>query len=258
MAHDVELLLEGLASADPRVRDGSAYEQLAGGIAEGRFESDLELIRATAVARLSSEEIQARTFAPLILTWLVQAGDRDRGAFDAVATWYPAETDTRAFDPRLGWLHGVAHGADYLGACAATEIATGPEVLDLLARRVVAPTDAWRDQEDARVAAAAAQALSHCDAGSCAAWLTILHEALSEFEETASSGDGGGRPPGWLHNVSSTCSVLYVALAEQPRDGDVALDIPHGDVVRRGLAEVLARMTPWLLSSRAVSTPSTA
>lgn len=252
MAHDLDLLLDGLASADPGVRDGWAYERLADGIAEGRFEGDVELIRSTAVARLESEEIQARAFAPLILTWLVHAGDRHRGAFDAVAAWYPTEIDTRGYDASLGWLHAVAHGADYLGACAATKIATGPEVLELLARRVVAPGDAWRDQEDARVAVAAAQALSDGDPVGCSTWLTILNDALSGYEKSVSSDDGGGRPPGWLHNVSSTCSILYVALAEQPRNGEVDLSVPHDDVVLRGLADVLARMTPWLLAPRSV------
>lgn len=252
MAQDVNLLLDGLASADPGIRDGWAYEQLASGIAERQLDNDVEHIRATAVARLGAEEIQARAFAPLILAWLVEAGDRDRSAFEAVAAWYPEETDTRGYDARLGWLHAVAHGADYLGTCAATNIATGSEVLELLARRVVAPGDAWRDQEDARVAVAATQALSHGDPVGFSTWQTILHEALTEYETSLSSEDGGGRPPGWLHNVSSTCSILYVALAEQPRNGDEDLNVPQADVVRRGLAEVLARMTPWLLAPRPV------
>lgn len=202
------------------------------------------------MARLGSDEIQARAFAPLMLAWLVDAGNRHRGAFDAVAAWYPVETDTRGYDARLGWLHAVAHGADYLGACAATEIATGPEVLELLARRVVAPGDAWRDQEDARVAQGAVQALSRCGPEGPSLWFTILNEALDACEQSMSPDEGGGRPPGWLHNVSSTCSILYVTLAEQPRDGEEDLNVPHGDVVRRGLAAVLARMTPWLLAPR--------
>jgi hypothetical protein len=34
----------------------------------------------------------------------------------AFADWYPAETDLRGYNPELGWLHAVAHGADLLGA----------------------------------------------------------------------------------------------------------------------------------------------
>lgn len=85
----------------------------------------------------ASAEVQARTFAPLMLTWVVDAGDRE--AFEAVARWYPAESDTRGYDDDFGWLHAVAHGADYLGECARTGIATGREVLDLLAARLIGP-----------------------------------------------------------------------------------------------------------------------
>ena len=34
----------------------------------------------------------------------------------AFTSWYPAETDLRGYDQKLGWLHAVAHGADLLGA----------------------------------------------------------------------------------------------------------------------------------------------
>lgn len=136
-------------------------------------------------------------------------------------------------------MHAVAHGADYLGACAATGIATGPEVLELLARRVVAPGDAWRDQEEARVALAATQALGNCDPEGFSTWLTVLNEALTEFEESGAPDDGGARPPGWLHNVSSTCSILYVTLAGgrslsfSVRSAGVSYVGSMGDVARK-------------------------
>ncbi|HEY6934615.1 MAG TPA: DUF2785 domain-containing protein [Marmoricola sp.] len=248
MSHDLKVLLDGLASEDPAVRDGWAYEELAEGIADGRFSSDLERIRATAVTRLRSTEIQARAFAPLILTWLVDAGDRDRDAFDAVTSWYLAETDTRGYDSHLGWLHAVAHGADYLGTCVVSGIATGPEVLEILARRIVTPGEAWRDQEDARVALAAAHALSLCDQAQSTAWLALLDAALQTFEQSAAQREVGDRPPAWLHNLFSACATLYVVLAEQPRSGEENLDVPHADVVRAGLAQVIARMAPWLFA----------
>lgn len=258
MSDRLAVLLEGLGSEDPSVRDGWAYEELATGIRDGRFSADHDVIRTTAVARLDADEVQARTFAPLVLAWLVGAGDRDRAAFEAVARWYPAERDTRGYDDRLGWLHGVAHGADYLGACAATGIASGAEVLEVLARRTVAPGSAWRDQEDARVAAAAARALTRCDEAGATAWLEVLDGALGAFEVAAAAGEVAGRPPAWLHNVSALCSTLYVALAEQPRDGAEDLDVPHADLVRARLAEVLARMTPWLIAVRSRPGPAPA
>lgn len=60
MAHGLDVLLDGLASEDQGVRDGWAYEELARGIAEQRFAGDVELIRATAVARLESWRARSR------------------------------------------------------------------------------------------------------------------------------------------------------------------------------------------------------
>lgn len=155
MLHGLQQLLDGLASPDPAVRDGWAYSELAEGIEGGRFEQDRLQIRTAALEHLGSAQVKARTFAPLILAWLIDAGDRNRGAFEAVARWYPAEVDTRGYDDRLGWLHAVAHGADYLGDCAQAHIATRPQILSLLAARLLGPGPAWHDQEGARVAHAA-------------------------------------------------------------------------------------------------------
>lgn len=91
VVHDLRQLLDGLASSDPAVRDGWAYAELAEGIESGRFDGQWPTIRAAARDHLTSDAVQARTFAPLILAWLVDAGDRDRDAFTAVAAWYPAE-----------------------------------------------------------------------------------------------------------------------------------------------------------------------
>lgn len=250
MAHDLQRLVDGLASADPSVRDGWAYLELAEGIGSGRFAQDCPRIRAAAIAHLGSTEVQARTFAPLMLAWLVDAGDRDREAFEAVARWYPAESDTRGYDDRLGWLHAVAHGADYLGECARTGIATGREVLDLLAARLIGPGPAWRDQEDARVAHAAVAAMARCAEEDAAAWLGPVTAALDDFEETAGSEQAPARPPAWLHNTYATCGSLYVAISERPLEGgDPALIAPV-EAVRAALARVLSRMTPWLFISR--------
>lgn len=250
MSHDLQVLLDGLASADPVVRDGWAYSELAEGIEGGRFAGDWPRIRAAALAHLESADVQARTFAPLMLTWLVAAGDRDRDAFDAVARWYPAESDTRGYTDRLGWLHAVAHGADYLGECARAGIATGSQVLDLLAARLLGPGQAWHDQEDARVAHAAVVALGRCTANEASAWLGPVATALDAFEEAVDDEQATGRPPAWIHNTYSTCTSLYVALSEQPRDGEDNARIDHADATRAALARIVSRMTPWLVMPR--------
>lgn len=254
MTHDLGALLEGLASPDPAVRDGWAYAGLSDGIESGRFAADHDRIRASAIAHLRSDEIQARTFAPLVLQWLVLAGDRDRGAFDAVAAWYLAETDTRGYDDDLGWLHAVAHGADYLSAAVGAGVARGDEALELLARRTTLPGPVWRDQEDARVAHAAVRALSASHESGhdgVQAYADPLRAALAEFEAAVADGSATGRPPAWLANVYSTSATLYVAVAEDPLPGEGVDASPWREHLRAELASLLSRMTPWLLAPAA-------
>jgi hypothetical protein len=236
------------------VRDGWAYAELAEGIRSGRFAADRTVIRESALRSLRSDEIQARTFAPLVLHWLVLAGDRDRTAFDEVADWYVSEADTRGYDDDLGWLHAVAHGADYLAAAAGAGIAGGDEVLELLARRTALPGPVWRDQEDARVAAAVLQAL--CAAHESGhdgvqAFAAPLHEALAAFEAAVADGSATGRPPAWLANVYSTSATLYVAAAEDPLPGEGLDASPWREHLRAALVALLSGMTPWLLAPAA-------
>ncbi|MBC9958070.1 DUF2785 domain-containing protein [Yimella sp. cx-51] len=48
-----------------------------------------------------------------------------------------ARGDTRGYDDELGWLHAVAHGADFLGSSAKVGAATPSEVLQPIAYRLV-------------------------------------------------------------------------------------------------------------------------
>lgn len=70
-------------------------------------------------------EIQARTFAALILAALVRrdakadvlAAPTVLGWRDRFAQWWLAETDLRGFDDRLGWLHAVEGRGDWGWRC---------------------------------------------------------------------------------------------------------------------------------------------
>lgn len=234
-----------MASPDPQIRDGWAYAELSGGIRSGRFTNSFDVIRASAVNHLNSPDVQARSFAPLVLAWLVLAGDRDEAAFEQVRRWYLTEPDTRGYDPDLGWLHVVAHGADYLAECVKTGIASSSEVVETLARRTTFDGVAWRDQEDARVAAAVLAALAQ-DAGSASVWTEHLERALDAFE----AAERPARPPDWMHNVYTTCTALYVALSEQPMDGTETLTVDGAPAITHALAQLISRITPWLLLPR--------
>ncbi len=251
MSHELAELLEGMASPDPLVRDGWAYTELAEGIASGRFATDWDCVRDHAVNSLYSRAVQARTFAPLMLRWLTLAGDRDRVAFDAVAAWYLSEQDTRGYDDDLGWLHAVAHGADYLGTCASARVVHPARVLDLLAKRTTSPGGAWVDQENARVACAALQALAaaHVDGRDGVAALVVpITAALDSFEEATQQPDPRTHPPTWLSNLYSTLTTLYVAVSEHPLP-DSAVDIRGwAPRLRHEVASLTSRMTPWLFT----------
>jgi hypothetical protein len=113
-----------LASPAPQVRDDTAYPILAIWTARGVLDGHLSRLGDRMAGRLGDDEIQARTFAVMILAWVVLrdartgelAADRVPRWRDAFAAWWRVEADLRGWDARLGWLHAVAHGADALRA----------------------------------------------------------------------------------------------------------------------------------------------
>ncbi|MGW1396516.1 hypothetical protein ACWD6Q_33190 [Streptomyces nigra] len=64
----VDELAVALVSRDPGVRDDGAYAAAAHWIREGRLDAVLEGLGDSAAGRFSHREVQARTFAPLILS----------------------------------------------------------------------------------------------------------------------------------------------------------------------------------------------
>jgi len=159
-------LVDDLRSPDPLVRDTGAYASLAALQGDGSLDDHLVELGDRALGLLTDDDVQARSFGALLLA-LVADRDNVTGRATDVAVrhwvegltrWYVAEPDTRGHDPRLGWLHAVAHGADAVG-----ELAGSPRVghddlvglLDLLVRRATAPTPTyWVQNEDDRVAVA--------------------------------------------------------------------------------------------------------
>jgi hypothetical protein len=163
---EVARLVEDLRSADPTVRDTRAYGALASRLGEGRLDDVLVELGDRGAALLDDDEVQARSFGALLLAAVVDRDTRSgRAGADAVRRWlvavlgwYADEPDTRGWDPDLGWLHAVAHGADAVGELAASAHLGGAELsalLDLLVLRATgASTTPWLQDEDDRVALA--------------------------------------------------------------------------------------------------------
>lgn len=159
-------VVEDLRSPDPAVRDDGAFASLARMAGDGALDDHLVELGDRALGLLTDDAVQARTFGALLLAVVADRDAATGRASDeavrrwvaAVTAWYADEPDTRGWDPDLGWLHAVAHGADAVG-----ELAGSPRLgrddllglLDLLVRRATAPTPTyWQQNEDDRVAVA--------------------------------------------------------------------------------------------------------
>ncbi|GAA5026359.1 hypothetical protein GCM10023258_20030 [Terrabacter aeriphilus] len=242
-------LVDDLASPDPAVRDEHAYAALtrlvrAGAVGPG----DLPWLVSTMLERLGDERTEVRTFAPLVLAALVEAGDANgvdpaevaRDWVPAVARWYVGEADLRGHDPQLGWLHAVAHGADFFGACGSAGVGEAEPLLDALAQRLVAPTPfVWRDQEDDRLACALALVLARPGLGADAAtgWLGPVRALFAT--------GAPGAVPAEASNTMRTLRSLHVALGEQVLRSGEPVPVEHAALVRTEVAAVLAEVTPW-------------
>ncbi|GAA2743528.1 DUF2785 domain-containing protein [Kitasatospora cinereorecta] len=231
-----------LRSPDPVERDERAYPLLARWVPELDPAARLALGDELA-ERFADPEIQARTFAPLVLAKLVQAGAYRPQWLAAFARWYPAEQDLRGWDDTLGWLHAVAHGADLLRSFGLHPGADPAALLELGAARLLAPTEhVWDAMEDDRLGFALA--------------LTLTREELTEEASVAwlepvaatfADGEPGPMPP-FASNTLRTLRVLYLLADRGVRpgwtDGGVR-PLRHAAAVRERVAAVLAVAAPY-------------
>ncbi|MCX5113235.1 DUF2785 domain-containing protein [Streptomyces sp. NBC_00378] len=171
-------LTEVLRHPDPDIRDGAPCVVLRTWIQRDVIDKPLRAQLGTVMAdRFDDPEIQARTFAPLVLDMIVGRGDFDPAWLAAFRRWFPAETDLRGYDPELGWLHAVAHGADLLGAFGLHPDVDPKEMLALAAERLVVPTDElFAQQEDDRLAQGVARTLTRPELSEAEAvgWLDAI------------------------------------------------------------------------------------
>ena len=235
-----------LRSPDPVVRDSQAYSILATWIRRGMLSPDL--LRALGdgmVARLGDTEVQARTFAPLILDAIVSVGIFKPSWVPPFERWYVAEEDLRGYDSKLGWLHAVAHGADLLGSLGLVMAVEPVEMLRLGIGRLLTPTDhVFRDLEDDRLGFALAATLTRSSLTEADAteWLDPAARAL------AVAPTDGFRAE--FSNTLRTLRVVYLMIDQGVRvrltvTGQTVTEVPHRDAVRAKLVEVFRAATPY-------------
>lgn len=231
-------LSEALRSPDPVVRDAHGYGVLATWIGRGVLDAGrLTELGDEMAARFADPEIQARTFAPLILDAIVSAGVFSASWVEAFAGWYVAEEDLRGLDPKLGWLHAVAHGADLLGAFGRRpEVAPG-DMLALAVRRMTAPTEhVWDAMEDDRLAHAMALTLTRPGGG--VDWLSGVAALFRDRDRSRIAPN--------VANSLRTLRVLYLFADRGVRTGsrDTPVALPDRDALREAIAETASSVAP--------------
>lgn len=240
----VEELCGLLASPDPVDRDELGYSVLATWLSRDLL--TLELRRGLGdemAGRLSGPDIWTRSFAALILDALVEYGTFEPGWVPPFVRWYAAETDQRGHDPELGWLHAVAHGADLLGTLGRQPEVDPGTMLDLAARRLVAPTDfVWRDAEDERLGHAIALTLTRpeLDAAASVQWVQTVEDGWA-------SRDPGPPSP----SVSNAARTLRVVLGmtltgARPSGGVGAARLTQAEAVQTRILAALHTLAPHM------------
>jgi hypothetical protein len=148
-------LLPCLASADPALRDGIAFEALSVWMRADQIPLPLlRDINRTLIAQLASSRPDTagfeRPFAALVLSEVARvdrlhpffSAEERAALLPAAVMWLPTVRDYRGFDARDGWRHGVAHGADLLMQLALNPAFGLPEhvrILEAVATQVAPP-----------------------------------------------------------------------------------------------------------------------
>ena len=245
-----------LAAPEPEVRDDTAYPVLALWTARGVLDGRLDVLGDRLVERLGHDDIHARTFAALVLAWVVLRDAVTRELPDervprwlaGFTAWYRDETDLRGYDDRLGWLHAVAHGADAVRAFGRSPRLGVPHLrglLDLTVDRLLADAGyLYAHGEDDRIGYALATVLHRPEltVPDATGWLDRLSAAIAA--------GAPGPVPAWASNALRSLAALYVFTDRgvcwyDPRTGDLgpAVAVPHVAAVRDAVAAVLR--LPW-------------
>lgn len=139
-SEELAWLLDHIGDSDPAVRDNLVYLSFCHALLDGLVDEvqlasllDETLARQLQTTGLGTcdERTLTRSFTSLLHTLLLyvdgQEGHPYRGWMRAsqremlwqlVLDYLPAERDIRGYDSVYGWVHAIAHGADFLQAVA--------------------------------------------------------------------------------------------------------------------------------------------
>jgi hypothetical protein len=161
---ETDLLLGLLRSADPAMRDDFAYTALADLVASKATEPGVVSHIVDACREALSVPL-GRSYSCLVLNAVLEAdlsqpmlsAGQWEAITGAIVRWWQAEPDERGYDPALGWVHCLAHGADtLLLACQSrhADPAFRADCLTIISRKLASTTRIFEGYEDVRCALA--------------------------------------------------------------------------------------------------------
>ena len=228
---NLEALVNCLASPDPELRDQFAYTGLADLLRNQRPAVEkLEFLSGQLEQLLQQPDPVgvAHPFAILVLAeiartdrieaWMRPA--QRQALVDTASGYLENVSDYRGFDPKVGWRHGVAHGADL-----AMQLSLNPEIdraqqlqlMESIARQV-APGHAYRFGEPERLARPVLfiARRDEVEQPDWQAWFEALADPapLSGWDAVWQDADGLAR----RHNLRAFALEIYLnaTLSEQP------------------------------------------
>jgi hypothetical protein len=249
-----------LGDPDPRTRDGVAFPVLATWVSEGVYDDLLVGLGdgmaaglATGLGEQGTDSVFRRTFSALVLGCVIERdtevhlvpGEQVLRWGDRILTWYLRENDLRGHVTGRGWAHAVAHGADALGALAASPHLSVPELqvlLDVLAERALTATEPLLCGEPDRMASAVLEVFRRnlVPLADVESWLARLEASANPFDDP---GEDGRDPYAATTNPQALLRAVYLQLAFGPEPPDDRADLMLLTV------DSLRRTNPFTLKS---------
>ena len=219
-----------LGDPNPQARDGVAFPVLATWVSEGVYDDLLVGLGdgmaaglLTGLGEQGTDSVFRRTFSVLVLGCVIERdteehllpGEQVLRWGDRIVGWYLRESDLRGFVPGHGWAHAVAHGADALGALAASHHLTVAELtvlLDVVADRALSTTEPLLCGEPDRMASAVLEILRRnlVPVAVVEPWIARIAEHANPYSPDA---DPDRDPYGPTTNAQALLRALYLQLA---------------------------------------------
>lgn len=221
-----------LASPDPALRDGVAFEALSALLRSKSLSVDtMNSLHSDLEVMITGPDRRgfARPFAALALAEIARADriepflttERRNALLDTAVRYVTSVEDYRGFNQKDGWRHGVAHGADLLMQLAlnpALGRAAHLRIRDAVSSKIAPQGHFYVFGESERLAR---PILFIAQRGEIteAEWTTWLREVTTVPAEAFGDMNGLAR----RHNVSAFLSALYIPVTMGGNNADDAL-----------------------------------